>query len=116
MPSVFPESNPRVKLGPLSPFLNAEITALPEQRLWIYYDGNGLYAVSAVCTHLGCVVSKQEHEYFCPCHGSRFNSAGKVISGPAPRSLAYLQLSVSPDGQLVVDRLKEVKADVRLEV
>lgn len=116
MPSVFPESNPRVKLGPYSKFLEAEMTAFPEQRLWVYSGAEGLYAISSVCTHLGCVVLKNENDYFCPCHGSRFNPEGKVISGPAPRPLIYLELILSPDGQLVVDRQKEVAADVRLRV
>ena len=114
MPSVFPESNPRVKLGPYSKFSGTEMTPFPEQRLWIYSDAKGLYAVSAVCTHLGCIVSQDAEGYFCPCHGSRFDETGKVMAGPAPRGLIYLELSMSPGGQLVVDRQKEVAADVRL--
>lgn len=117
MPSAFPESNSRVKLGPLNRFLNTEVTALPEQRLWIHSDDNGLYAISAVCTHLGCIVSTEASGgYFCPCHGSRFNTKGKMVSGPAPRPLDYLELTISPDGQLVVDQLKPVKPEARLEV
>jgi cytochrome b6-f complex iron-sulfur subunit len=117
MPSVFPESNPRVKLGPAKRFSDTEVTALPENRLWIYSDPEGLYAVSAVCTHLGCIVSRDEDGgYFCPCHGSRFDGKGAVIAGPAPRALIYLELAISPDGQLVVDQQKEVAPDVRLTV
>ncbi len=115
MPSVFPESNPKVKLGPPSRFLDAEVTALPEQRLWVYSTSEGMYAISAVCTHLGCIVAKEEDGYFCPCHGSRFDAMGNVVAGPAPRGLVYLELSISPDGQLVVDRQKEVAAAVRLK-
>jgi len=116
MPSVFPESNPRVKLGPASNFQGIELSSFPKQRLWIMEDGEGLFAVSAVCTHLGCIVSRVENGYFCPCHGSRFDRAGKVVAGPAPRPLIYLELTISPDGQLVVDRQKEVPPDVRVTV
>ncbi len=117
MPSVFPESNPRVKLGPAKRFSDTEVTALPENRLWVYSDPQGLYAVSAVCTHLGCIVSRAEDGgYFCPCHGSRFDAEGAVVAGPAPRELIYLELSLSPDGQLVADQQKEVAPDVRLPV
>lgn len=117
MPSVFPESNSRVKLGPVERFLNAAVTPLPEQRLWVYSDGDALYAISAICTHLGCIVSVQEEGgFFCPCHGSKFDAQGKVVSGPAPRPLVYRALHVSPDGQLVVDQQKEVTQDTRLQV
>lgn len=116
MPSVFPESNSRVKLGPVERFLATPITPVPEQRLWVYADGDGLFAISAVCTHLGCLVTRQGDEgYFCPCHGSRFDAHGKVIGGPAPKPLMYLDLSISPDGQLVVDKQQVVAAAVRLK-
>ncbi len=117
MPSVFPESNSRVKLGPLDRFLLANVTPVPEQRLWIYVDEAGLYAMSAVCTHLGCLVANNGEEgFFCPCHGSRFNAQGKVVGGPAPKPLLFLELTLSPDGQLVVDKQKTVPADERLKV
>jgi len=116
MPSVFPESDPRVKLGPVAKFQGVDVSPVPEHRLWVRQDEGGLYAVSAVCTHLGCIVTAEETGYFCPCHGSRFDRDGKVVGGPAPRGLRYLALSVSPDGQLVVDRQQEVKPEVRLKV
>ena len=48
------------------------------------------YAINAVCTHLGCVVpwNPTENKFMCPCHGSQYNNEGKVIRGPAPKSLA----------------------------
>lgn len=117
MPSVFPESNPRVKLGPVSKFKGVPVTPFPEDRLWIFSDDEGLYAISAVCTHLGCIVSLVEGDgFFCPCHGSRFDARGNVLSGPAPRPLYYLKLSVAPDGQLVVNTQEEVARDMRLRV
>ena len=116
MPSVYPESNSRVKLGPVERFQSTPITAVPDQRLWIYVDREGLFAISAVCTHLGCLVSSNGDEgFFCPCHGSRFDARGKVSGGPAPKALLYLELNISPDGQLVVDKQKTVAAEVRLK-
>lgn len=117
MPSVFPESNSRVKLGPVERFFATEVTSVPAHRLWIYSHPDGLYAISAVCTHLGCIVAAQEEGgFFCPCHGSRFDAEGNVVGGPAPRPLTYLDLSISPDGQLVVDKQTEVSAETRLQV
>jgi len=48
------------------------------------------FALNAVCTHLGCVVpwNKAQNKFMCPCHGSQYNSEGKVVRGPAPLSLA----------------------------
>ncbi len=117
MPSVFPESNSRVKLGPLASFLGVPVTPVPEHRLWIYSGDDGLYAISAVCTHLGCVVASEgEDGFYCPCHGSRFDALGNVTAGPAPKALVFLQLTLSPDGQLVVDKQTAVAAETRLKV
>ncbi len=117
MPSLFPESNPRLKIGPVSQFQGVKVTPLPEQRLWVFSTDAGLYAISSVCTHLGCIVSRDESgEFHCPCHGSRFDDKGKVLSGPAPRPLKYWELSLAADGQLVVDKAKEVLPEARLTV
>ena len=98
-------------------YLGVAVTPVPAERLWVFSDEEGLYAISAVCTHLGCVVSRQEEgSFFCPCHGSRFDAHGKVIKGPAPKPLVHFELIVSPDGQLVVDHDKEVGRDERLKV
>lgn len=50
------------------------------------------YGLNAVCTHLGCVVpwNGNENKFVCPCHGSQYNSEGKVVRGPAPLSLALV--------------------------
>ena len=56
-----------------------------------YRDEDGdLHALSAVCTHLGCLVAwnPAEMTWDCPCHGSRFDVDGHVIQGPAVRNLA----------------------------
>lgn len=46
-------------------------------------------ALTATCTHAQCTITGfQNQDYVCPCHGSRYNTAGQVLSGPAPRSLA----------------------------
>jgi cytochrome b6-f complex iron-sulfur subunit len=54
------------------------------------------FGINAVCTHLGCVVpwNKAENKFMCPCHGSQYNSDGKVVRGPAPLSLAIAHVNV----------------------
>ncbi len=53
-------------------------------------DDGALHAVSAVCTHLGCIVNfnAAERSWDCPCHGSRFGTDGRVLEGPAVDDLA----------------------------
>jgi cytochrome b6-f complex iron-sulfur subunit len=56
-------------------------------------------ALSAVCTHLGCVVAWQEQagEFLCPCHGGRFSAAGQVLGGPPPAPLETLAVELDGD-------------------
>ena len=59
-------------------------------KLAVYRDSSGAYhQCSAVCPHLGCIVSwnSTEESWDCPCHGSRFDPYGRVINGPASTNL-----------------------------
>ncbi len=91
-------------------------TALPEAKAWLFRDDQGLYAISAVCTHLGCVVNYTTTQFECPCHGSVFNTAGYVLKGPAKLPLNYLALKLSPAGLVVLDTKTIVPATQRLSV
>lgn len=57
------------------------------------------YGLSAVCTHLGCTVAwnSAERRFDCPCHGSRYDDLGRVIRGPAQRSLELVTVVVKRD-------------------
>ncbi len=72
---------------------------------------NGEYLVMmGVCTHLGCVPLGQQGEFngwFCPCHGSHYDTAGRIRKGPAPMNLFIPQLTF--DGTTVT-LLEEYKA------
>jgi len=60
------------------------------EKVAVHRDDNGrLHPVSAVCTHLGCIVSwnDAERSWDCPCHGSRFAPSGEVLHGPAAAPL-----------------------------
>jgi len=117
MPSVFPESNSKVKIGPPDAFPPGSATHLARLSVWVLRDDQGIYAISSVCTHLGCVAKRADDgSFLCPCHGSAFAPDGKVVVGPAPKGLNWLAMSMSPDGQLVVDRVRPVQMGTRLSV
>jgi len=61
--------------------------------------GDDVVALRQKCPHLGCTVSWCENagEFECPCHGSTFNRAGEVRSGPSPRGLDRYAVTVSDD-------------------
>jgi glycine/D-amino acid oxidase-like deaminating enzyme/nitrite reductase/ring-hydroxylating ferredoxin subunit len=61
------------------------------KKMAVYRDDSGeLHRLSATCTHLGCVVgwNAVEKSWDCPCHGSRFDPSGRVLSGPAASPLS----------------------------
>jgi Rieske Fe-S protein len=63
-----------------------------EEKFAVYRNDLGkLNIVSAECTHLKCTLAWNNDalSWDCPCHGSRFNTDGKVINGPANRDLPY---------------------------
>lgn len=74
----------------------------PGRSIAIFKDEQGAYALSTICTHLGCVVKPTTGGFECPCHGSRFAVSGEVTKGPAPRPLPWLKINMS-GGNVTVD-------------
>jgi len=77
-----------------------------DYRVWIIRDPDGFYALSAICTHLGCTPRwlAPENKFKCPCHGSGFHRNGINFEGPAPRPLERLKISLTDDGEILIDR------------
>ena len=112
MPETFedlPESGPaRINERAKSPVILVrmepdEINAAEGRENW---HVDGILAYSKICTHVGCPINLYEqntHHMLCPCHQSTFDLAdnGRVVFGPAPRSLPQLPLAVDDDGYLV---------------
>jgi cytochrome b6-f complex iron-sulfur subunit len=93
----------KIPIGDLAGYPVDTFTFLEEHKIFVYRDHEGIRAVSAVCTHLGCMLEKTPDGFECPCHGSSYNMKGEVLSGPAPRDLSWYQVSGSPEGQILVD-------------
>ena len=91
-------------------------TSVADGRAFIGHDARGLYAISATCTHLGCLVQQRDAGFACPCHASRFDAGGAVVQGPAQRPLARAGLSLDGEGRVVLNLTQEVDAGFRLEI
>lgn len=116
-PNVLYEPSARFAVGRPNDFPSGTATFLPDRRVFIFNSSAGFYAISSVCTHLGCNVRYIEGNGFrCPCHGSGFDENGQVVQGPAPRPLVWVALSLSPRGELIVDEQRVVEADYRFKV
>ena len=115
-PSVLPGPVRRFKLGAPEQFSPGSATPFAEENLVLFRDDEGFYAISTTCTHLGCAVAHSANGFACPCHGSRFDGQGKVIAGPAPRPLPWLEVSRAANGDLVVNADREVAEGARYRV
>lgn len=78
----------------------------PKQRVFIETTGGKVRVQTAVCTHLGCTVNLAETGYACPCHGSTYDSYGRVTGGPAPKDLVFFRIYKGASGDLLVDKSK----------
>lgn len=85
----------------------------PGRSVALFRDEDGIYAVSTICTHLGCVVKAAAAGFDCPCHGSRFAVDGSVVRGPAPKGLPWLAVSMTAEG-VIVDEGKTVPAGTKV--
>ncbi len=81
--------------------------------VWMMRVAEGIYALSTICTHLGCTPNwlGTENKFKCPCHGSGFYKTGINFEGPAPRPLERYRISLSEDGQILVDKSKKFQQE-----
>lgn len=66
------------------------------KKVAVYKDPSGkVFSYSAVCTHLGCIIGwdNTKKQWECPCHGSQYNTKGKVVRGPTKRDLPEVKVS-----------------------
>ncbi len=112
-PNVILEIPPRFQLGMPDAFRPDTFVFDEAHKLFVIRNENGLfYAVSSVCTHLGCLVNRNITSasaqaqpgavFICPCHGSTYDRVGNVLDGPAPRPLDRFRVVIE-NGKVVVD-------------
>jgi cytochrome b6-f complex iron-sulfur subunit len=116
-PSVVFEEDSRVGVGRPDDIPPGTVLVIAKHKLYVVRTAAGFYALSSVCTHLGCMTRyvPESAQLACPCHGSRFSLDGRVAAGPAPRPLRRLQMTVER-GVLVVDSSKQVASDAVFKV
>ena len=110
-PNVLYEPSPIVNAGKPESFAEDSVTLDVKSGIYIIRAKEGFFALSAVCTHLGCLTAwKPEMGIIaCPCHGSKFHREGNKIEGPAPRPLPWLRTWVNDEGDLMVDRSTTIR-------
>jgi Rieske Fe-S protein len=93
-----------VNVGAVGHFaLDGVYSEYRNRGFFIVRQGEKLFALSAICTHSYCkLIAEPDRSFYCKCHGSTFDPAGKVTHGPAKRDLPVLPSKVSPLGDLVV--------------
>jgi cytochrome b6-f complex iron-sulfur subunit len=111
-PNVLYEPSPVVSVGKPGHFPVGTVTLDTRFSIFIVRLPEGFYALSAVCTHLGCLSAwkPETGTIACPCHGTAFRRDGAVMAGPAPQPLPWLKLWLNDDGNLMVDRSTTVAA------
>jgi cytochrome b6-f complex iron-sulfur subunit len=92
--------------GSSVPEVDGEPFRFSEGKFYIVNtEDEGVIALYWKCVHLGCTVPwvAGSHQFICPCHGSVYDYDGSRISGPAPRGLDHMPVTVNDDGTVTVD-------------
>ncbi|MHB1845499.1 MAG: Rieske (2Fe-2S) protein [Deltaproteobacteria bacterium] len=83
------------------------LRAIVGQGVILGHDGHGLYAMSSICTHLGCDMSQTGQigpsGCFCGCHGSEYDTDGNVVRGPSVTPLPHYAVAVDSSGAITID-------------
>jgi cytochrome b6-f complex iron-sulfur subunit len=84
------------------------------ERVWLVRDTAGIYALLAICTHLGCTPNwfRDEQTFKCPCHGSGYYKSGINFEGPTPRPLERVSITLADDGQIKVDKSRTYRYEL----
>jgi cytochrome b6-f complex iron-sulfur subunit len=86
----------------------------PGRSVAVFRDEQGVYAISLICTHLGCITKATADGFECPCHGSHFAPDGAVIKGPAPEALPWTKVTGS-GGTYMIDEGAQVSRGTKVK-
>jgi len=96
--------------GKVDDLPEGKMTIFRKEKVFINRTDRGFLALSAICTHLRCVVRWTEPKkvFECPCHGAKFNAVGEVLEGPPPRPMDRYPIEIVED-KIVVDTTKAIQ-------
>ncbi len=111
-PNVLYEPPTSFKVGPPTEFQEDTVDErfVESNGVFVVNEAGTIYALIAICTHLGCPPNwlEAQNKYKCPCHGSGYYRNGINFEGPTPRPLERAAVSIDPDdGQIVVDKAQK---------
>ncbi len=139
-PNALYEDPPEFKVGKPSDYEVGSTTVFTDKRAVLNRDRDGFYAISLICTHLGCTpryftdvtkdlidkgvlvqgedgrsVTQALPGFKCPCHGSRYFRNAVNFFGPAPRPMDHVEVVLAPDGRMIIDRSKVVELKAKFQ-
>ncbi len=94
-----------IDAGAVADFVSNSVTAFNSGRFYLVCrEDGGFLALYHKCTHLACAVlwHEDEGQFYCPCHGSRFEADGSVVNRPASRGLKRFPVTID-GGRVLVD-------------
>lgn len=100
-----------VDAGLVSSFEPGSVTPFVRGQFYlVHFKTGGFLALSSRCTHLGCSLPWDEktQSFICPCHASKFDIKGQVLSPPAPRAMDLFSLEIKKE-RLFVDISKKIR-------
>jgi cytochrome b6-f complex iron-sulfur subunit len=85
--------------SPLVSVGSAALVQLPNDPILVAHTAQDAFvALSGICTHQLCTITGfGSGTYVCPCHGSQYDTSGRVLNGPATRALAQHETDFSND-------------------
>lgn len=114
-PNVLFEPPTSFKVGPPDDFPDGVVDTrfVEANGVWVVNSEGEIYALIAICTHLGCPPTwlEAQNKFKCPCHGSGFYMSGINFEGPAPRPLERHRIVLAEDGQVLVDKSRIYKQE-----
>jgi cytochrome b6-f complex iron-sulfur subunit len=118
-PNGTPMSQGPIEAGNVSSLSVGAWTLLADEPIFLGRDAGGLYAMSAVCTHLGCALPRPASSAVsvtCPCHESKFDRNGAVLVGPASTPLQHYKVDLATTGAITVQASELVASTARTAV
>jgi cytochrome b6-f complex iron-sulfur subunit len=106
----------KLNAGPASALLVGHARFFSCARVYVLRDAVGIFAMTAICTHMHCVVNFAGQGFQCPCHNSTYDFNGEVTNPPAPLPLQHFACALDASDNVIVDPAMAVAASTRLTI